>query len=163
MLKRLLREKGLAWPSPYSLSGDASDVAQCIRMTRTTRSTHGNLSALGLSVPYLPVEILLKILTYALTSPFPILDPLCKISKDTLTAAEKGRGNQIAIHFLATCKAYHVEGKIALWTQNTFAFSTVQAVKAFADVDLVYRRLVSEANFRIIVRFQSAKSSMRGC
>lgn len=145
MLKRLLREKGLTWPSPYNL------VQTNPSFSRVTRSK--NYAYKPSSVPYLPVEIMLKILQYALTSPHPIVNPLLKTRPDHLTSTERSRSNQIAIHFLATCKAYHTEGAKLLWTKNIFVFTSVQAVKAFADVKPSLRQTVTQVNFRIIARY----------
>jgi hypothetical protein len=136
MLKRLLRENGVSWPSPYTHA----------QPTRTSPRSNSSL-------PHLPVEIILKVLFYAVSSKNPIIDPLCKAKKDHRTTTENNRANQIAIHFLATSKAYYVEGKKYLWSNNRFIFTTVQAVKAFADVGLQYRETVREANFRIVARF----------
>lgn len=104
-------------------------------------------------MPYLPAELMLKILSYAMTSPSPIIDPLCAIKRENLTMAERTRGHQIAIHFLVTCKAYHAEGTKFLWTNNTFLFTSVQALKLFSEVDLLYRGQVHEATLRIIARY----------
>lgn len=88
-----------------------------------------------------------------MSSRYPIIDPLCKVRKEHRTPEENTRGNQIAIHFLATCKAYYIEGRKYLWSNNRFIFTTVQALKTFADVGLQYRETVSEANIRVIARF----------
>ncbi|ORY58052.1 uncharacterized protein BCR38DRAFT_353677 [Pseudomassariella vexata] len=134
-LKRLLRENGLRWPAgPYSQLQDPPSQASS-------------------DLPYLPVEVMLKILSYALTSRHPVMDPLCSSKKENLTTEEQNRSNQIAIHFLATCKTYYVEGKKLMWANNTFVFTSVQAMKAFANVDLVYRQMVKQVSFRIIAQF----------
>ncbi|KAI1850011.1 hypothetical protein JX265_003383 [Neoarthrinium moseri] len=137
MLKRLLREQGIGWPGYRGYS-------KLIPSSSSPRNP---------ALPGLPVEIILKVLSYAMTSSYPIIDPLCKSKKENRTAIENGRSNQIAIHFLATCKAYHTEGTKHLWSNNRFTFTTVQAVKMFSEVDLRYRQLVREANFRIIAKF----------
>lgn len=51
-----------------------------------------------------------------------------------------------------------MEGKKSLWTNNRFTFTTVQAVKTFAEVDIVFREQIQEANFRIIARFYDDES-----
>jgi hypothetical protein len=137
MLKRLLRENGIPWPSPYR-SPDAA--------------SHAGTSS-GQSLPHLPVEVILKVLFYAMTSRRPIIDPLCKPAKENRTTGENGRANQIAIHFLATCRAYHSEGRKYLWSNNSFIFTSVRAIKAFADVDLVYREKVRSINIRVVARY----------
>ncbi|KAK6088725.1 hypothetical protein SCUP234_00605 [Seiridium cupressi] len=144
VLKRLLRENGVSWPSPYATLQQPAP--------RTSRSTRSR-SSVTATLPHLPTEIILKILSCAMTSKYPIIDPLCRTKRDHGTEAEAKRKNQIAIHFLAASKAYNVEGKRYLWTNNRFTFTTVQAVKMFAEVDICYRELVHEVNFRILARF----------
>ncbi|KAK8127901.1 hypothetical protein PG984_009009 [Apiospora sp. TS-2023a] len=139
-LKRILRKNGITWPNKYG-------IHQTVSRKRTRSSTTNT------SIPYLPPEIMLKILSYALTSNSPIIDPLGKIRKEHLTPDEKNRPNQVAIHFLATCRAYYEEGKKMFWTQNTFTFTSVQSVKLFSEVDASYRCLVKQANMRIVARF----------
>ncbi|KAF7520868.1 hypothetical protein G7054_g12638 [Neopestalotiopsis clavispora] len=140
-LKRLLRENGISWPSPYPF------LQQHKAASRSTRSSMSS------SLPHLPTEIVLKILEYSMTSKHPIIDPLCKIKKEHITADEGKRTNQIAIHFLVTCKAWHTEGSRFLWSSNRFAFTTVQAIKTFAEVDFCYREMVREVEFRVVARF----------
>lgn len=112
-LKRLLREHGIPWSD--SVAGH-----QVFRSS-TSNSTSGRrrssrLSAVGQHrFPHLPVEVILRILHYALVADGPIIDPLSKLNTETLTSAEAKCGPQIAIGFLATCKAYHVDGKRILW------------------------------------------------
>ncbi|KAK8105621.1 uncharacterized protein PG998_003904 [Apiospora kogelbergensis] len=139
-LKRILRKNGITWPNKYG-------IHQTVSRKRTRSSTS------NASIPYLPPEIMLKILSYSLASRYPIIDPLGETKKEHLTPDERGRPNQIAIHFLATCKAYYEEGKKMFWTQNTFTFTSVQSVKLFSEVDASYRRLVKQANLRVIARF----------
>lgn len=107
----------------------------------------------GKVLPHLPVELQLRILSYAMTSPFPIVDPLSPSKKEHLLEREKGKPNQIAIHFLATCRAYHLEGTRFLWMNNTFVFTSPQALRTFADLPLEYRRTVRSVNFRIIAKY----------
>lgn len=149
VLKTLLRENNISWPSRYASPPNP-------RLARQLRSSFSTAS-----MPYLPAELMLKILSYALTSPYPIVDPLCPTKRENLTAVEKSRGHQIAIHFLVSCKAYHAEGTRFLWSNNTFLFTSVQALKAFSEVDLVYRRQVHEATLRIIAKFYDDEQPSR--
>ncbi|KAK6200703.1 U4/U6.U5 snRNP associated protein [Pestalotiopsis sp. IQ-011] len=146
-LKRLLRENGITWPSPYAF------VQQQRAPMRSTRSSMSS------SLPHLPIEIVLKILEYSLTSKSPIIDPLCKLKNEHITTEEAKKDNQIAIHFLAACRACHTEGTRYLWSKNRFLFTTVQAVKTFAEVDFRYREMVREVGFRIIARFYDDEHS----
>ncbi|KAH8199163.1 hypothetical protein TruAng_006694 [Truncatella angustata] len=140
LLKRMLRENGCSWPSPYAT----------LQQRASSRNTRSSIST---TLPHLPTEIVLKVLSFAMTSSFPIIDPLCKTRREHGTEIELRRKNQIAIHFLAASKACNTEGKKFLWANNRFTFTTVQAVKTFAEIDLALREQIHEANFRIIARF----------
>ncbi|KAL3955500.1 hypothetical protein ACCO45_011063 [Purpureocillium lilacinum] len=116
-LKRILRENGISW-SPVA----QAHLKQRDPNKRRTRSSKTH----DLGRPHLPTEIILRILKFALTSAQSIIDPLSPATSDHLTEREKTRGNQIAIHFLATCRALHVEGTRYLWECNEFTFTTLR-------------------------------------
>lgn len=112
-LKRLLREHGIPWSD--SVAGHHAFRSSTSNSTSGRRRS-SRLSAVGQHrFPHLPVEVILRILHYALVADGPIIDPLSKLNTETLTSAEAKCGPQIAIGFLATCKAYHVDGKRILW------------------------------------------------
>ncbi|KAI4866079.1 hypothetical protein F4820DRAFT_269043 [Hypoxylon rubiginosum] len=141
-LKRLLRENGINWqsrPKPVQASNG-----------RVTRSS---AKAKCKPLPHVPVEVQLRILSFALTSSRPIVDPLCRVKPEHLLVREKAKNPQLAIHFLTTCKAYYVEGNKVLWTNNSFVFTTPETLRNFAEIDLKFRRNIKEVNFRIIARF----------
>ncbi|KAJ8120508.1 hypothetical protein ONZ43_g2799 [Nemania bipapillata] len=141
-LKRLLRKNGIAWqnnpPKPMR--------AKTSRVTRSSINQDRTL-------PYLPPEIQLRIFSYALTSPHPIVDPLCKSRPDRMLPREKRKGNDIAIHVLATCRTYYFEGTRFLWSNNTFLFTSPTSLRQFAELDLQYRAKVRHVTFRLIARF----------
>lgn len=111
-LKRLLRENGIPW-SP-DVAGHS--VFQSSGPTHnSSRRRSSRLSATQHRFPHLPVEVILRIMHYALVADGPIIDPLSKVDPECLTVMEAKRGPQIAIGFLATCKAYYVEGKRMFW------------------------------------------------
>lgn len=99
------------------------------------------------------MEVILRILHFAMTSPHPVIDPLSPLTHANLTEAERSRGNQIAIHFLATSRALHAEGTKILWAENRFVFTTPEAVRAFADLAPEYRHQISHVNFRVVARY----------
>ncbi|KAI0379293.1 hypothetical protein F5Y04DRAFT_260117 [Hypomontagnella monticulosa] len=141
-LKRLLRENGISWQArPKSIKASSP---------RVTRSSSRTVCRL---LPHIPVEIQLRIMSFALTSAHPIVDPLCKVKPEHLLLHEKSKSNQIAIHFLATCKAYYTEGIKYLWANNSFVFTTPEAVRNFSEVPLPIRQKIKEVNFRIIAKF----------
>ncbi|KAI0399528.1 hypothetical protein F4802DRAFT_602901 [Xylaria palmicola] len=141
-LKRLLLEHGISWqrnqPKPPRP-----------RTSRVTRSC----KYYNQTLPHLPVEILLRILSYALTSTHPLVDPLCKRKPERMLPTEKGKRNNIAIHFLATCRAYHFEGTKFLWSNNTFIFTNPASLRQFAELDLCYRQGIRHVTFRLISKF----------
>lgn len=111
------------------------------------------MTSMDLGRPYLPTEVLLRVLKFAMQSPSPIVDPLSPSTSENLTEKEKSRGNQIAINFLATCKAMNIEGTRYFWESNDFVFTTPQAVRHFAELDANFRHKISHVNFRIIARY----------
>ncbi|KAK2034938.1 hypothetical protein LX32DRAFT_307280 [Colletotrichum zoysiae] len=143
-LKKLLRDNGISW-SPIS--------AAYRNQIPAGRSTCSSIGSETHQFPYLPTEVLLRILKYSLTCKDPIIDPLSKLKPENLTHHERNRSNQIAIHFLATCKAMHEEGTRILWGQNSFVFTTPESVRTFADLDFAYRKNIKHVNFRIIAQF----------
>ncbi|PHH86545.1 hypothetical protein CDD83_10069 [Cordyceps sp. RAO-2017] len=144
-LKRILRENGISW----------SPIAQAHMKHRdpNMRKTRSSKPAHELGRPCLPTEVILRILKLAMTSSHPIVDPLSPLSADLLSDQEKARGNQIAIHFLATCRALHVEGTRYLWESNTFVFTTPQALRNFAELSPKFRSCISHVNLRIVARY----------
>jgi len=120
-------------------------------------------AAAGLTspLPTLPMEIQLQILTLALTSPYPIIDPLSKLKPEATTQEEKERGNQIAIGFLAASKAHHVEGTRILWKNNTFTFSSHHALRNFGNLSLTFRDQIRHINFRIIAKYYDDERRIR--
>ncbi|TGJ80873.1 hypothetical protein E0Z10_g7890 [Xylaria hypoxylon] len=141
-LKRLLRKHSISWqinqPKPIR--------AKSSRVTRASTSQERAL-------PHLPVEIQLRVLSYALTSPHPIIDPLCKSRPERMLVHEKSKLNSIAIHFLATCRAYRFEGTRFLWSNNTFLFTSPASLRHFAELDSAYRHEVRHVTFRLIAKF----------
>jgi hypothetical protein len=81
------------------------------------------------------------------------MDPLSRVSPEHLSEKEKSRGNQIAIHFLATCKALHAEGTRYLWERNHFTFTTPEALRNFSELSPQYRNKITHLNLRIVARY----------
>ncbi|KAL2143621.1 hypothetical protein VTI28DRAFT_10206 [Corynascus sepedonium] len=155
-LKRLLRENGISWDPRLTLDPDdrtrgfwsSSKRSRTRKFRGSSSFIHGNQH-----LPMLPVEIQLYILEYSLTSKYPIIDPLSKLNKEALVPEERARGNQIAIGFLATCKAYFLEGTRFLWSNNTFVFTSHVALRNFSYLSLEHRRGIKHVTFRIIARY----------
>lgn len=151
-LKRLLREAGIPWNDQVA----SHPGFQSSPNSRNSRRRSSRLSALDHAphrLPHLPVEVLLRIMEYSLVARDPIIDPLSKLTPGTLTTDEAKRDPQIAIGFLATCKAYSVEGKRFFWTRNVFTFTSPETLRRFADLDEPLRLTVRHVNLRIIARF----------
>lgn len=160
-LKKLLRENGISWNSLLTLDSKDPTHTRGTWASRTKRNRRRSLKGAELvslsqedrRLPTLPVEIQLYILEYAMTSKYPIIDPLCKSSRDSMTPAEKTRSNQIAIGFLATCKAYLVEGSRFLWSNNKFVFTNHHALRSFSNLNFDLRKGVKHITLRIIARY----------
>lgn len=144
-LKKLLRENGISW-SPIA----RAHLQHTSHGNRKTRSAPGSIEP---HLPTLPTEVVLRILRYAMRSPYPIIDPLSPLSQGTVTEEEKSRGNQIAIHFLATCRAFQVEGTQFLWEQNNFVFTSSRALHHFSALKHKFRQQISHVTFRVIARY----------
>ena len=154
-LKRLLRENGISWSPSLIFDGPRHGV-------KRPSSTKGRLTRSSVSkvvlqqvgrMPTLPIEIQLKVMELALTSDYPILDPLSKRIRDNMTLEESVRSNQIAIGFLATCKAYHVEGTQFLWKNNHFVFTSHHTLRNFANIGVQHRQNIKSITLRIIGKY----------
>ncbi|KAK2592418.1 hypothetical protein QQS21_009870 [Conoideocrella luteorostrata] len=145
-LKRILRENGISW-SPIAQAHMVQQNPSLRRRTRSSMSSH------DLGCPRLPTEVILRILKFAMQSPHAIIDPLSRLTPENLSDKEKSRGNQIAIHFLVTCKALHAEGSRYLWTSNNFTFTTPDALRYFSELSPIYRNKITQVNLRIIARY----------
>ncbi|KAK0391194.1 hypothetical protein NLU13_0695 [Sarocladium strictum] len=144
-LKRLLRENGISW-SPIAQAHLQQTNPAKRKLRASTKARH----PVELRVP---IEVLLRIVEFALTSPEPIVDPLSPSNPEHLTDAEKSSGNQIAIHLLATCKTLYIEGKRVLWEKNEFTFTTPEAVRNFGELNAEARAKIRHVNFRIIAQY----------
>ncbi|KAG5940892.1 hypothetical protein E4U53_007528 [Claviceps sorghi] len=146
-LKKILRENGISW-SPIARAHMAQhNTASRTRRTRSSTCSH------ELGRPRLPTEIILKILRFALHSPHPIIDPLSPLVPENLSDLEKARGNQIAIHILATCRALHAEGTRYLWESNTFVFTTPESLRHFSELSPAFRNKITSVNLRVVARY----------
>ncbi|KAK3987561.1 hypothetical protein QBC44DRAFT_117504 [Cladorrhinum sp. PSN332] len=162
-LKKLLRENGISWSPSLILDPNRErgiwldstwSSGKKVARPRASRANGSRSSArCERRLPSLPVEIQLRILQYAMTSDFPIIDPLSKTDQDSITSEEKKRGNQIAIGFLSTCRAYHVEGTNYLWTNNTFTFTSHIALRNFSSISFEYRRNIKHITMRVIGKY----------
>ncbi|KAK4172159.1 hypothetical protein QBC36DRAFT_80093 [Triangularia setosa] len=156
-LKKMLRENGISWDRRLTLdltdpTGSRGTWAEPAKKSR--RSSRGDKSQSDQRLPSLPVEIMLYILEYSLTSSHAILDPLARLNPNALTPEErKVSKDQIAINFLATCKAYHAEGTRFLWRNNSFVFTDCLALQNFRNLGLEHRKDMKHITMRIIARY----------
>lgn len=154
-LKRLLRDHGVSWSATSKALPTVLSQAPVPSKLRQIR-TRGSIAAAeegAHRLPHLPVEVLLRILLYAMTSSDPIVDPLSKTKADNLAPKEKGRNNKIALGFLGTCRAFHAEGSRIFWSRNTFVFTSPETIRAISELRLPLRQLIKHVNFRIIARY----------
>lgn len=145
-LKKLLLQHRVSW-SPIS----EAHLKHHQKPARVTRKSVGSLNTC--SLPCLPAEVLLRVMDFALVSEHPIIDPLCKLRPENVTSQEKGRPNQVAIHFLATAKAWHIEGTRKFWAENHFVFTHPEAVRNFCELDFCFRQNITRITLRIIAQY----------
>lgn len=147
-LKRLLREHSIPWNASVATHPGFSSTVHRRRSSR--------LSALDFGchrLPHLPVEVVLRIMEYALIAKESIIDPFCKLDHENLTVSEAKRAPQVAINLLATCKAYNVDGKRVFWSQNNFTFTSPQSLRRFADLSFDFRSNIRHITLRIVARY----------
>lgn len=152
-LKRILRDNGISW-SPIALN-------HMQQLDPTRRKTRSSMTSQEMGRPFLPMEVLLRILKFAMKSPSPIIDPLSPLCPENMSKKEKDRGNQIAIHFLATCKALNVEGTRYLWDSNQFTLTTPQALRNLSELPARFRQAIKHVNLRIIARYYDDQRNRR--
>jgi len=128
--------------------------------SRRRSSRHLTLPA-STPLPQLPIEIQLRILSHALTSPHPIIDPFYKLRRDTVTKEEWSRRAQININFLATCKAFHVEGLQLIFSNNTFIFTQAAALGNLTQFSCSLRATVNQVNLRVVGRYYDEVAGKR--
>lgn len=125
------------------------------------RSTRRLTKPSGKPLPQLPTEIQLRILSHALTSPHPIIDPFYGLRRDTVTKEEWSRTKQININFLTTCKTFHVEGLQLLFANNTFIFTQAAALENFAKNPYCLRSIVKQVTLRVVGRYYDEAAGKR--
>jgi hypothetical protein len=131
------------------------------RVTRSSVAKPPSHSALATSsgpgavngkVAHLPMEILCRILQYALTSELPIIDPLSKATAAHQTVPENNNRRQLAYHALQACHSFYAEGSRVLWAgQNHFVFTSPQALRNFSECK--WRSHIKRVTLRVIARF----------
>lgn len=152
-LKRLLRENGIAWSDAVASHPGFQSTAAAAKSGRRRSLRLSALDQTFHKLPHLPVEVVLRIMQFALVAKDPILDPFCKLNPEHTTPAEAKRGPQIAINLLATCRDYQAEGTRIFWAENTFTFTTPEALRRFADLQFTFRKDIAHINLRIIARY----------
>jgi hypothetical protein len=128
-----------------------------LESTRTLRARTGSVvtrsSTAADKQPCLPVEIVLRILRYSVTSPVPIIDPFFKLRKGNCTREEYTSRKYISINFLATSKALRVEGIRLLIKCNTFVFTQVGALQNFQKIPSELRLTIENLTLRVVGQY----------
>ncbi|KAG9229180.1 hypothetical protein BJ875DRAFT_475591 [Amylocarpus encephaloides] len=149
-LRELLSGNGITWEQPVS-------AAKFFK--RSLRTRNGSVVRKSLPtnantrLPSLPIEVLLRILRYSLTSATPIIDPFFEIKKANITKEERPVSNQIAIHFLAASRVFYVEGLRCLVTFNDFIFTQVSALENFSKIPEELRSSIKSLNIRVVGKY----------
>jgi hypothetical protein len=135
-LKRILRDNGISW-SPIA----QSHMQQSNPLKRKTRSS---MTAQELGHPYLPMEVILRILKFAMKSSEPIVDPLSPLTPGNLSDKEKTQGNQIAITLLSQLLKLSValpifppnSDKVSLMSTSVSSHDTMM-INLVVDISLI--------------------------
>jgi hypothetical protein len=177
-LRDLLSGNDISWTKPQSkqpasrISKPAAKRpagAKLFESTRTLRTRRGSAirrATLQDGVKtVLPIEIVLRILRYAVTSPVPIIDPFFKLRKGNCTREEIASRKHISINFLAASKFLNAEGIKLLVTCNDFVFTQVAAVQKFQKVPFHLRATIKNVVFRVVGQYyddEPRKQDMSG-
>jgi hypothetical protein len=102
------------------------------------------------------------IVGYAMSSDHPIIDPLMPLDVSRITAEERKRSkNQVASGCLSACRAFHQEGSKAFWANNTFVFTTHQALHNMGILDLDTRNTISSTTLRVVAQYYDDQKRVR--
>ncbi|KAK0129231.1 hypothetical protein ONS95_001166 [Cadophora gregata] len=115
--------------------------------------------------PRLPIEILLRILGFALTSPVPIIDPFYKMRVQNVTKAERLSRQHINVQCLGVSQVCKTEGMRILLEQNDFVFTQAAAVESFAKISPELRSTIKHVTFRVVGRYyndEARKADLSG-
>ncbi|PBP27223.1 hypothetical protein BUE80_DR001860 [Diplocarpon rosae] len=151
-LTALLRQNGISQtfpPSPDPIN-DRIPVCKGVNTNFKTPSPES-------IKPYLPDEILLQILGFALKSPRAIIDPFYKMRKDNVTSYERFSRDDINIQCLAVSHSFHAEGVRLLVENNEFVFTQASALENFAKISTELRSTIQNVTLRIVGRYYEDK------
>lgn len=102
------------------------------------------------------------IVGYAMSSDHPIIDPLMPLDESRITPAERNQAkNQFASGCLAACSSFQKEGNKAFWANNTFVFTTHQALHNLGTLDLNTRNTISSTTLRIVAQYYDDQRQIR--
>jgi hypothetical protein len=156
-LRSLLDQNAIAWTKSEPQQIGPPARSRSTRKTSTipvTRSAAARLRADQAlrSLPHLPNEIILRILSLSVTQTTPLIDPFWKMRSENITLAEK-LTHPLNVAFLATNKALRAEGIKLLISNNEFVFTQVEALQNFANYQLEARASISHVTLRIVAKY----------
>ncbi|CZT00947.1 hypothetical protein WAI453_009443 [Rhynchosporium graminicola] len=103
--------------------------------------------------PFLPTEILLRILGYALTSPVPVIDPFYRMRIQNVTRPEQFSRQHINVECLSVSRVFNTEGTRLLLENNRFIFTQAAALENFAKISPELRATVKDVRLRVVGRY----------
>ena len=103
-------------------------------------------------LPHLPNEITLRILSIVVTHSYPVIDPFWKLRPENLTRKELKQAS-LNLNFLATCRAFKVEGTRLLVANNSFIFTQLEALQNFSNISSEFRTIINDVNLRIVGKY----------
>ncbi|KAL3427494.1 hypothetical protein PVAG01_01003 [Phlyctema vagabunda] len=105
------------------------------------------------TLPYLPKEVQLKILGFAVTCAQPIIDPFVKVRPEHLTTDEKRARKKIPVQLFAVSRDFKTEGLQLFIANNNFVFTQVAALQRFAQVPADLRSNLDHVTLRVVGRY----------
>ncbi|KAF8857242.1 hypothetical protein BDZ45DRAFT_674890 [Acephala macrosclerotiorum] len=106
----------------------------------------------------IPNEILLRILSFAVTSSATLTDPFYKGRRDTMTKEENLARREINVNFLATSKFFNVEGTRLLLENNEIVFTQAPALANFAKIPRALRSAIQHVTLRVVGRYYGERA-----
>lgn len=143
-LTALLSKHNIQYPAgPFTASHDVPQILSA------ATPPQGTGTAATPTTTRLPIEILLRILAFALKSKSPIIDPFYTFRKENATALEYARRGSLNINCLAVSHAFRKDGIRLLIESNDFIFTQAAALENFAKFPLHLRATIKHVTLRV--------------
>ena len=159
-LRTLLEAHGIKWAKETPPQSARTSTRKKLRQASTIPWNRRSSARLNKPLPHLPNEIIVRILGLLVTQPEPIIDPFWKLRPENMTKKERKKA-AINIEFLATCRAFKVEGTRLLIANNSLVFTQLEALQNFSNISGVNRSLITDITLRIVGKYYDSKAGKR--